>query len=113
MDKEQIWNNGSATLIVIFSSSSASFSLFSFSRGGSRHDTRIVTDNFDVNSALRKSRSVAILFLISRSRWQIWSKQMLQHHRRFETNSICSAGGGDGESAGLELFSLALVREIG
>ncbi|KAI3716729.1 hypothetical protein L1987_67816 [Smallanthus sonchifolius] len=47
------------------SSSSASFSIFSFSRGGSRHDN----GNFDLDPALRKSRSVAISFLRSRSRY--------------------------------------------
>ncbi|KAI3823581.1 hypothetical protein L1987_05020 [Smallanthus sonchifolius] len=56
------------------SSSSASFSLFSFSRGGSRHhnvtgEAGRLPNNFDSDPTLRKSRSVAISFLRSRSRY--------------------------------------------
>lgn len=47
-------------------SSSASFSLFSFSRGGSRRD--FGTGNVDSDPTLRKSRSVAVSFLRSRSK---------------------------------------------
>ncbi|KAF5819129.1 hypothetical protein HanPI659440_Chr02g0083851 [Helianthus annuus] len=49
------------------SSSTTSFSLFPFSRTGSRHDTNF-SNNPEGDPALRKSRSVAISFLRSRSR---------------------------------------------
>ncbi|KAK1436321.1 hypothetical protein QVD17_02100 [Tagetes erecta] len=48
------------------STSSASFSLFSFSRGGSRRD--FGTGNVESDPTLRKSRSVAVSFLRSRSK---------------------------------------------
>ncbi|KAI3687637.1 hypothetical protein L1987_81337 [Smallanthus sonchifolius] len=57
------------------STSSVSFSLFSFSRGGSRRgfgtsnvEASRLSNNLEVDPTLRKSRSVAISFLRSRSK---------------------------------------------
>ncbi|KAK9072866.1 hypothetical protein SSX86_009301 [Deinandra increscens subsp. villosa] len=62
--------DSSSSSISSSSSSSTAFSLFSFSRGGSRHDFGTAKSNdLDVDPALRKSRSVAISFLRSRSRY--------------------------------------------
>ncbi|KAL4592446.1 hypothetical protein LXL04_005441 [Taraxacum kok-saghyz] len=52
------------------SSSTNSFSLFAFSRGGSRRDYGLPSNNPEIEPSLRKSRSVAVPnFLRSRSRY--------------------------------------------
>ncbi|KAJ9555055.1 hypothetical protein OSB04_009669 [Centaurea solstitialis] len=51
------------------STSSSSFSLFSFSRGGSRRDFAGEPAQTEIDPALRRSRSLAIPFLRSRSRY--------------------------------------------
>lgn len=60
----------SADVLSSSSSSSSSFSLFSFSRGGSRRDfATSATSNVETDPALRRSRSSAIPFLRSRSKY--------------------------------------------
>ncbi|KVH90228.1 uncharacterized protein LOC112521529 [Cynara cardunculus var. scolymus] len=63
----------------VSSTTSSSFSLFSFSRGGSRRDFTIssaatgepgrLSNHLEIDPALRRSRSLAIPFLRSRSRY--------------------------------------------